>query len=415
MIKIKPFRGVRYNQDKVDLSLVMAPPYDVISPSEKQELLKRSEYNIVNLTLGTETPANNKRNNWYIKARSLFYEWLEKGILIQDQKPCIYVLEEEFVLNNKKKKRKGFIFLVKIEDFNRGSVIPHEKTFDKPKEDRTNLLRVCKANFSSIFTLFSGNKTVCDILLNIHLYGLFVTKFNFLNIEHKLFKIENVSIQNAIINSLKTTQLFIADGHHRYESALAYFQERRNTNPHHTGEESYNYVMVYSSDINDPALAILPTHRIIRKMSKTGIEDIEKKLSKYFTLVPVESKKEVLNNLNLSEIAVSIYKGTYILKRKKDVNWSRLIKDEKSKLDVIFLHDVIIEKILNINSEIDYFKDISYGLNEVRHNSQSIVFFLPNPRISDIKDIVIKGQRLPGKTTFFYPKLTTGVVINKLE
>ncbi len=426
MPEIKNFKGVFYNKEKVDIANVVTPPYDVISKREQEIFYNKSEYNIIRLILGKEFESDNEMNNRYTRAADYLNAWFKNKILIQDEDESIYFLEEEFYVDGVKKSRKGFISLAKLEDFSEGNILPHEKTMLGPKADRLNLTKACKCNFSQIFSVYSDEK---GNVLNIF-YGAIEEETPFLNVEYdnknyRIWKVTNPEDISKLQGLIRNKKIFIADGHHRYETALAY-REYRKSLPDYDDKAGYNYVMMYFSPIENNDLLILPTHRGVKHVNFNE-KNLLDAVKEFFEIESFNKSKlsYIINKLkkNRDQYTVfAVYGGQdkiFILKFKNS------IKEKLSdidKLDVQILQKFIFEKFLNITQEdldkktkIEYVKDIDYGIGLVDKGELEALFILNPTKIEQVKDIALSGQKMPQKSTYFYPKLITGLVINKIE
>jgi len=439
---ILPFRGIFYNREKIkELWRVLAPPYDIISGEAQERYYEMSQYNVIRLILGKDFPGDNETNNRYTRAAQFFQRWLEKEILIRDESPSIYLLEQEYELRSdmfgevesptgkgKIIKRHGFIALAKLEDFSTGIVRPHEGTMAEPKRDRLNLLRACRANFSQIFTAYEDPENRIDRLWEEkRKEAPLIDLINGENIRHRLWRIDDQKWLNWVVEGMRDKKLFIADGHHRYESALEYRNELRKSNPRHTAEEDYNYVMAYFVDMENRGLNILPVHRGIRNFESFDRKRLILEAGKYFDVRIFSSLKDLMRRMKneRAKQRIGMYTGGnefYLLSLKEEEITKELIKG-KTKifcgLDVVILHNLIIEKILRISPQsqesITYSEKINDMVTKVRDSSHCVAFFLRPVSIAEFKAIVEAGEIMPKKSTYFYPKLLSGLVINKIE
>ena len=422
-IEIKPLNALVYNQDKVEIKDVIAPPYDVISEKYREELYKRSPYNITRLILSNaEDP--------YKDASETFRKWLDEKVLIKTDKPVIFYLLQKYKLNGKEITRKGFIARNKIEDFSTGNILPHEFTMSGPKEDRLKLTKACKANFSQIFMVYSDPAKQIENAVDISATPFIdITDDN--GVRNIVWKIEDQKTISLIENVLKDKTLLIADGHHRYETALNY----RNFLGQNAGEA--NYVMSYFTNMDDDLL-IYPTHRIITKWIEPYV--LLETVKKYFDVKDytftgankAEVKKEFLNAIEKSskyKITMGLYMKNvnkfYLLTLREDVN-SILdeynVPDELKTLDLTVLHKVILTKELGFTEEeqmaqdgIKYIKVENEAFDMIDLGRAEASFIMAYPKIEDIKRISTAGYRMPQKSTYFYPKLLSGIVINPLQ
>ncbi|MEE9315566.1 MAG: DUF1015 domain-containing protein [bacterium] len=441
MANILPFRGIFYNREKIkELPRVLAPPYDIISSEAQERYYEMSPYNVIRLILEKKFPGDNETNNRYTRSAQFFQEWLEEEILIRDDSPAIYLLEQEYELRSdmfgevalggkgKIIKRRGFIALTRLEDFSKGIVRPHEGTMAEPKRDRLNLIRACRANFSQIFTTYEDPENRIDRLWEQKKNeSPLIDIINEENIRHRLWRIDDQKSLNWIIEGMRDKKLFIADGHHRYESALEHRNELRKNNPRHSSQESYNYVMSYFVNMKNGGLEILPTHRAIRNFEGFDEKRLIAEAGEYFDIKMLNNLKELLNQMKNEKAKhrIGMYVGGnkfYILSLKDERITKELIKGRAEifcELDVVILHTLIIEKVLKISPEsqqsITYSEKINEMVRKVRDGSHCVAFFLRPVKVSEFKAVVEAGEIMPKKSTFFYPKLLSGLVINRID
>jgi uncharacterized protein (DUF1015 family) len=429
MIEIKPFRGVTYNKNKIDdFDLVTAPPYDVISPRERDDLYKKNKYNIVRLILGKEYSTDNKRNNRYSRAANFIEKWMQEKVLVRDEKPCLYVYLQEFKdLQTKKKiKRLGFIACFKLQEFSKKNIFPHELTLSKPKADRFKLIKSTSSNYSPVFSLYSDKKKKVDSILKKAL-----KKKPFLKVRdenatlHKLYKISDKKIISQIVKGLKNKKLFIADGHHRYETALNYKKHIAKGGKRFVDVEASSTLM-YFTNLNSTGLKIYPIHRALRNLSEKAIENLIDKLSAFFTIKKAASKNEMLKIVLSSRpkeyiFGLYFHKDFYIL-RLKDKNLPAKAAGMKKaskvdKLNVSLLHNLVIDKILKADVEDDvyYMKNPDSVIRETNKRKNRLGLFLAPIKAEEIIEAALNNERMPRKTTYFYPKLYSGLVINKMN
>jgi len=432
MVDVKPLNAIVYNQEKVDMNDVIAPPYDVILKEYQDELYKRSEYNIVKLILAKGSKDLSDENNRYDEAKKNFHQWLEEKVLIKLDKPCIlYILQRYTTENGKKIERKGFIARNKIEDFSTKKILPHEFTMGGPKEDRLNLTKKCNANFSQIFMVYSDSEKQIENAIDFS-QKPFIDVTDDQGVQNIVFKIEDEKTLDLIGKVMQDKTLLIADGHHRYETAMNY----RNLQPANP-EADYNYVMSYFTNLDDENLLVFPTHRIITKWVEPYV--LLEKVKKYFDLKDytfdgknkAQVKAEFLQAIeeeNEKQIAMGLYMKNvnkfYLLTLREDVS-SILdefeVPDVLKKLDLTVLHKILITKELGYTEEeqmaqdgIKYIKQESEAFDLIDLGKAEASFIMAYPKIKDIKEISEAGFRMPQKSTYFYPKLLSGIVINQL-
>ncbi len=432
MAKIFPFKGILYNQEKAqDLSLVTAPPYDVISEKEQDEYHKMHEHNIIRLILGKESGEDGPENNRYTRAACFLGNWLKEKVLVRDKNDSVYLYSQEYNLGDITKLQKGFICILRLEDFSEnGGVLPHEETLAGPKKDRLKLLSACHANLSPIFGLYSDP--------DFDLGGLLTENTRtppFINIKdangtiHRLWRVRNFPAIQKIQELLRPGKIYIADGHHRYETALSYREQRRKIEGKFSGEELYNHIMVYLTNMDDDGLTILPAHRLLRCLPANGSGVWQRKLDEFFVRRSCSSYEEMskLMKDSLSESnAFVIYDGqgleVLILKdsEKRDKVIGRGIPDISKPLDVTVVHNILLKHILNNGRKmpednIAYVKDGKQALKLVDEGKFALAVLMNPTKVEEVRAIASIGRKMPGKATYFYPKPLSGLVINKLS
>ncbi|UCD55338.1 MAG: DUF1015 domain-containing protein [Candidatus Omnitrophota bacterium] len=412
MAEIKPFRGILYNREKIDIAKVITPPYDVISPSMQNRFYQRDEHNIIRLILGKAENNNTSKSNRYARARVLLDRWMKKKFLVKDGKPAIYIYTQEYLYKGKKRTRLGFIALMKIEDPKESGILPHEYTLDKPKADRLNLIVKTKANLSPIFSLFQDKKNQINKLLKHFIKSkdpLFTIEAD--GVIHKFWRMNNKYAINSIKKYMRDKKIFIADGHHRYEVALAYRNKmRRNLK---SFKKPMDYVMMYFSNLSERgSLTILSTHRVVKNINQFDEKKIKLKLRKYFYIKNLTKQEDLLECLEKTEKKKRVF-GMYMGKKRFYLLTS---KETRPKFDVTVLHDLIINEILGVKnraSSIKYIRNEEDAIRLIDKGDYKIAFFLRPTRVHQMKAVAEKGQMMPQKSTYFYPKLLTGLVINK--
>lgn len=429
MAKILPFRGILYNKKKIKtLELLMAPPYDVISPRMRDELYEMHTYNIVRVILGRESPEDNEKKNKYTRAAEFLNKWLKEGILKRDRSASIYIYEQKYIYKGKWKRRIGFISLMRIENPTSSLVLPHEYTFLKPKEDRLNLIRNTKANTCPIFCIFQDeNKRVTKIISMYARKRPPIVDIHFEGVVHKFWRMKDSGIINKIKKELEKKQVFIADGHHRYEVALAFRNEMRRRLGRLRARR-FDNVMVYFSNLTDENLTILSTYRVIKNLGVAKWSRLEKKLGAYFDITRVKDKAEMFEELEGAKTGYTfgVYfknRQFYILRLRNESALDDIIKLDKSRqwkrLNLTVLHFLILGHILQIDKasssdeNIVYTRDENYAINLVNRGECDVAFFQRPTKVIEVENVAKNGDRMPHKSTYFYPKLLTGLVMNK--
>lgn len=414
-----------YNKDKVkDYAKVVCPPYDIISLPQKQMYEERSKENLVHLLLPDAKDGQDK----YQHAAEIFKNWIKEGVLKPEDKPAVYFYSQEYNIRGEKKIRLGFILLMHLGE--KGcSAFAHENTRQLPKEDRFKLLTQVKANLSPIFVIFQDKKRIIQRIFqkNIKENNPFIEVRDDEKTIHKLWKIDSPELISLIESSMLKEDIFIADGHHRFEVACNYRELMRQKLNSLTGEEDFNYVMAYFTNTNHRGLSILPTHRLIKLDATFSFEEFKIKIKEYFELEEIRDKIKFflyLQKCARSEHAIGMYKnGKYWLLRLKNVKILDKMISNKPKeyrtLDVSILNSIVFKHILGFDPEvkgnITYAHDAEEFITASDNDSNSIAFFLNPVKIEQIIALALVGEKMPPKSTYFYPKVLSGLVINKFK
>lgn len=427
MANVRPFCGLRYNTEKVgSLSFVTAPPYDIISDAEQESLVTRHKNNIITLELGKNYKTDDDNNNRYTRARDCMNEWISLDILKKDNTPSYYIYEEIFEISGTTRNLRGIISAVELVPFSEKIVLPHEETLSKAKADRFNLMNETHANFSPVYFLYMDERKIVSSIIS-DVCSSKTPDESFTTddgIIHNMWIVNDKSTCSIIENSFKDKQLFIADGHHRYETALNFSK----TLPENYGAQ---HILAFSVEMDDPGLVVLPTHRIVKNIENFNEEHVLSQLKEYFYIHKVytdniEKTAEKLLEENIAEITFVFYTGNdyfHLLKLKDYDAMSKLLPEKSEayhKLDVSVLHTLILDKIFNINTEnmanqknLLYTKFSTEAIEAVKENQVNCSFLLNGTKIRQIKDVSLNNEKMPQKSTYFYPKLITGLVINK--
>ncbi len=445
MAVIIPFRGVLYNKSKFgNINGVMAPPYDVISPKYQDELYARHPNNFVRIELNKTTPEDKEGSDRYSRSAELLNKWLAEGVLKRDDKPAIYYYTQTYKLKDVTTQvRKGFIALAMLEDFGKG-IHPHEKTLSGPKADRLKLMQATDSNMSCIFSLYSEPTLATNALIEASVRGVapYIEARDDDGIENRLWKVTDADVISKVALAMANKALFIADGHHRYETALNYRNMMREIAINHTGGEPFNFVMMYFSNMDDQGMTIWPTHRVVHGLQGFNASGFLGKCREHFNVREFKfadsgeygsMRNEFLGNLEASgrdriSIGLSIRgAGSYyvlILKAKDTMHkvFGDTIPDVFKNLDVTVLHSLILGRVLGISQEAQekqsnliYVKSHDEALDVVNRDKNQLAFLLNPTRIEQVKSVAEAGFVMPQKSTYFYPKLLSGLVINLLD
>ncbi len=436
MAKIRPFKGMLYNQKRFsDPSLLLAPPYDVVSKDDRDRIVAAEPYNVFRLDLpdlsdclGQEPAAGDK----YQCAARILRKWLEQDVLLQEGKPAIYPYSIDFKVNGNSYRRKGFITLVRADDWLERTILPHEKTFNKVTEDRFHLRVATRAQFSHIFMIYRHISGLSDLLSG-PASDIFSVQDAMGN-THTLSRISDASVTTQVAEAFSRHPLYIADGHHRYTTAINYRKEMARRFGDDSGEDPlYQYTMAYLVDVDDPGLIVLPTHRLVRMPQGLTVQDAEARLSQFFHI------REVAHTRNGSSETVRLMKeamaaedvqsigfmagvdnGIKLLSLKPEAR-EKLLKitghRELADLDVVMLEQLAFGKALNIDvEELEVGRDLFYEADSqraVEHLGPDLMLFFMNPtQAEQVLNVADAGLTMPHKSTFFYPKILTGIVMH---
>ncbi|MBN1176315.1 MAG: DUF1015 domain-containing protein [Dehalococcoidales bacterium] len=433
MADIRPFCGVHYNPALVkDLSKVLCPPYDVITPQMQQELYNRSERNFVRIEFGREMPSDKDTDNRYTRAAATLGKWLEQGVLATDKKPAVYITDHRFTYQGKDYRRRSMTCLVKLEEWDRMVVRPHEGTQSKPKGDRASLLWALNADASPILGLYDGSGTPMVALLDEQTTGKPLLSADDIGGESfRLWMITDKEVNRQIADCLAERPLYIADGHHRYESALTYRRERRTTTLPVEEEEPFDFVMMTLVDFADPGLVILPSHRLVRGLSKSALDILKAGLDTCFDIKRFSpDRNDMFTQVNSlltaekGEIKLVLYglsREELLLLRLKNLDIIGTMipyfhSELYQKLDVSIVDHVILEELLglppdNIKTFIEYTNDAVAAIRSVVEKEYQLAVIVSPVKPEVIKAIADSGDRMPRKSTYFYPKTPAGLVL----
>ncbi len=441
MAKIIPFRGVTYNTKKAGaLSDLVCPPYDIISPAGQQELYRKSPHNVVRLEYGLASPADTDQDNRYTRAAALLDEWLTQGILSRDEEPALYLYDMIYPAGSAQKTLRTVVCLVRIEDYESGVVKPHETTLSGPKTDRLNLLRACRASFSQIFSLVPDPGSVIRGVLDKSRSGTWDEAMAADGVRHRIRPLRDPDDVATIVRALEDKPFFIADGHHRYDTALNYRNERRAATPTGRGDEGYNYVAMVLACLEDPALTILPAHRALFNLTGFDPRRFEQDLREYFAIERIdfttrseqsdlhtvlETMAHRADHAHVFGMRVRDEHSYYLLTLRREDALIALVPDKSPayrRLDVSILHHLVIDRLLGVPMEthklglnIEYLKDAAEADRRVHDGAAEVVFFMNPTKVEEVRAVAAEGERMPQKATYFYPKLLTGLVMHTLE
>jgi uncharacterized protein (DUF1015 family) len=432
---VKPFKALRYNADIAgDVGDCVSPPYDVIDDAYRQQLYDRSENNVVRLIKGETTVADNEHYNQYTRAAKFLDEWIESGALKQDPAEAVYAYVQNFTIEENQFCRSGFIALGKLTEFGEG-VHPHEKTLEGPKADRLNLMRATATQFGQIFMIYDDPENIADAVIAASAKKSALIDFaDDDGVRHRLFAIDSQDDISAIQKMMASKDAIIADGHHRYETALNYLAE--------TDNPAAQYRMMTFVNMRNEGLVILPTHRLVSNMPDLDIDSLIAKLAGQFDITEYKfdgkADKAAARQKAFAEMKMQFDDGcnSFVIYAGTDTFYAVTLSDTKAMadydmspaamgLDVNVLHTLILDKQLGIGekqlaaqSNLTYIKDIgdaiARAIGKVDSKQSQAVFFMNPTRNDQVQAIAAAGEKMPQKSTFYYPKIFTGLTINKL-
>ncbi|MDX2129043.1 MAG: DUF1015 domain-containing protein [Chloroherpetonaceae bacterium] len=424
MPEIAAFQGIIYNSEFIsNFESVLCPPYDVIPPAMQESLYATSPYNAIRLELP-------KEENKYDAAAERLKTWLSEGILKNSTKESIYPYHQTFTTKDGVQyTRKGFIARCKLYEFEKGVVLPHEKTLSGPKKDRLQLFIKTGANISPIFGLYADQEKLGDKAIEkfTQTQAPFIDAMDYQNTRNKVWELSDPEIISTVKQVIHTKQMYIADGHHRYETAINYRNLRQSENPGHTGNEAYNFIMMYMTNIFDEGLVIFPTHRLIHSLESFSENIFIDSLKKHFEVRVLPDKASMKTFLKSSAphaFGIVMKNGLYGIKLVSSPLSAieETMAKELKMLDVVVLHQLIVGKILGISQEaqaaqtnLNYSKDFDEVYEKVSSNLCQIGIVMNPTSIQEVEAVSQVGEVMPQKSTFFFPKVLTGVVIHSIQ
>jgi uncharacterized protein (DUF1015 family) len=438
MALIEPFRALRYDPSRVSVAQVVTQPYDKITPEMQERYYAASGHNLVRIILGKQHAGDHAGENTYTRAARSFQDWRRQGIFLQDGEPAVYLYVQRFTVpgGTAERERRGIIALGRIEDYSAGVVFRHEQTLAKPKADRLDLLRATRAHFGQLFMLYSDPGGEIDGLLqpggdpDLEIrdeYGVW----------HRLWRVTDFHLISLVRDKMRGKKLVIADGHHRYETALNYRNEQRNQRTagrqaENSSPAPYELVMMTLVNMDSPGLVILPTHRVVHGLPSFSAAILREGASVYFSVEEVDPAVDAARAMVIlreaGRIGTALLAVTadrvFLLDRSKPVSpdFFAGLSLRQQSLDVVQLHKCLLEGVLGISEEaireqknVRYIRDIEEAMTQVRQGAADVAFLMNPVRMAQVRDIAFAGEVLPQKSTDFYPKLLTGLTIYALE
>jgi uncharacterized protein (DUF1015 family) len=428
MAEIQPFKAVMYSSEKFpDISQVITPPYDVITSATQEEFYQSHPNNFVRIDFGKEQPGDCEDQNKYSRSASFLNQWLEEGVLVEDAVPAIYVYDQTYTIEGRDFTRRSFVSLVLAEPYKSGSVLPHELTHSGPKLDRLNLTKATESTFSQIFALYDDEKCQINQMLESTREDQVLYEFKEpKGVTGQIYRVTNTDGIRSVQDFLKDKPLYIADGHHRYETSLNFSQFSFNRNPEFNGAK---YVAMSCVSMNDLGLVILPTHRSVKLPIGQSVEKFLGRLRARFSVQPSENLEDVLQSIGNQGRKTLI--GMYIpgtgfslldIDFEKDGGASEGKSEAWNELDVSVLHCRILRDCMLVPEDdlfskgpIFYSHSPSECIAKVEFGDYDVCFFAMNATLADLKTIVRNQEKMPPKSTFFYPKLMSGLFTYRMR
>lgn len=435
MARIYPFRAWRYNPSAVQLHDVVTQPYDKISPAMQQAYYQRSPYNLVRIILGLPELFDAERGeSVYTRAARDFNDWRQQGVLTQEKEPCVFAYSQQFTVPGTEivKERRGFIALGKLHDYSDQVVFRHEQTLSKPKGDRLNLLKATHAHFGQIFMLYSDPASSIESILYDDLGPAEGEVTDEYGVLHRIWRISDPATIRLLTTAMDDKKLIIADGHHRYETALNFRNESRAAAKGSNPEAPYEFVMMTFVNMKDPGLLVLPTHRVVHSLDSFSTEKFQNAAKEYFVTEDVdpaigaERTTEILRDKGRSGTAFLAVTAdrAFALHSPKPAASKFLhgLSDRQQSLDVVQLHKCLLEGVLQLSEEsirnqqnLSYLRDAAESIEQVRNREANIAFLMNPCPVQAVRDVAFAGEVMPQKSTDFYPKLLSGLAAYALD
>jgi uncharacterized protein (DUF1015 family) len=434
MADILPFRALRYDLDRVSASQVVTQPYDKITPAMQERYYEASTHNLVRIILGRREPQDNAVNNVYTRAASFSREWRAQGILRQDSSPSVYAYTQTFTApSGSSFERRGFIALGRVEDYSARVVFRHEQTLAKPKADRLDLLRATRIHYEQLFLLYEDTGEIDSFLMTDRNTTPAIDVADEYGVAHRVWQISDASVIRAVQDAMRDKKLVIADGHHRYETALNFRNECRAAVGAQSDPQSpYEFVMMTFVNMNDRGLLILPTHRVVHSLESFSAEDFRdqsRELSQVEEIDPALDAARATALLrergHAGTVLLAVTANRAFLIHSPKPTGERFLaglSPRQRSLDVVLLHRCLLEGVLKLSEEsirnqqnLSYLREASEALAQVRQGEANVAFLMNPCRVQQVRDVAFAGEVMPQKSTDFYPKLLSGLTAYALD
>ncbi len=442
MADIVPFRAVRYAATRGRaLGQLLAPPYDLVAPEKRDELLRRSPHNVAHLTLGEERPGDGPLTNKYVRAAELWLAWLAQGILVHDGAPALYPLEQVFwAPDGRQLRRRGFLAAVRLHEYEEGVVVPHEKTFLAPRADRLEVMKAVKANLSPVFGLYRDEAGTAARALDLATASEPAAETDSDDgVHHRLWRTTDPALVSSLRDALAAQRIFIGDGHTRYETALDYRRIFAAAGPPSPAGGGHEYVLMFLCSTNDPGLLLFATHRLVFGLESFSLPAFLEKLSRYFTVATLEEdvRRAAGRAWAISRLAEHMGKSTTfvvvtaedqkarVITLRDDVDLSEAdlpANPTLANLDVTVLHSLVFRHLLGLSrraqeqgDHVTYVRDAGKAVSRVLTGEHPIGFLLNPTPMWQVEAVGEAGQTMPQKSTLFYPRLQDGLVMRQVD
>jgi uncharacterized protein (DUF1015 family) len=433
MAEIVPFRALRYDLQQVSAGQVVTQPYDKITPVMQERYYASSSYNLVRIILGRREADDNKAHSVYTRAAESARQWRARGIFRQDSSPSLYAYSQSFKsLSGTDSERLGFIALGRVEDYSAKVVFRHEQTLAKPKADRLDLLRATRAHYEQLFLLYEDSGEIAALLAPTLKGPPTIEVADEYSVIHRVWQISDGVVIAAVQEKMHDKKLVIADGHHRYETALNYRDECRAASAGSNPDAPYEFVMMTLVNMKDPGLLILPTHRVVHSLASFSADDFQNSCGAYFHVEEVNPALDASCATALlkkrgaegSALLAATPDRAFVLHSPKPATSQFLagLSPRQRSLDVVLLHKCVLEGVLKLSEEsirnqqnLSYVREAHEALVQVRQGSANIAFLMNPCSVHQVRDVAFAGEVMPQKSTDFYPKLLSGLTAYALD
>ena len=431
MADIQPFRALRYDLQRVSASQVVTQPYDKITPAMQERYYAASPYNLVRIILGRREP-DSADDNVYTRAAVCASQWRGEGILRQDSSPSIYTYSQTFTApSGANFERRGFIALGRVEDYSAKVVFRHEQTLSKPKADRLDLLRATRAHYEQLFLLYEDSGEIASLLATQQPPTIDVA--DEYGVAHRVWQISDPGVIESVQEKMRDKKLVIADGHHRYETALNYRNECRTaTGTASNPQAPHEFVMMTFVNMNDPGLLVLPTHRVVHSLGSFSADEFQNSSRAFFAVEEIDSAIDAIRATALLRekgragtalLAITANRA-FVLNSPMaaGAQFMQGLSPRKQALDVVQLHKCLLEGVLKLSEEsirnqqnLSYLREAAEALAQVRKGAANIAFLMNPCPVAQVRDVAFAGEVMPQKSTDFYPKLLSGLTTYALD